>query len=181
MTTAVRPRVAFIAIILASACADPLATQWGDGELDGSSRVLRVVPTGGSRGVSLTTSIEVSFNRGMAASTDVRVVLHRDSPLGRAVPGVVRWTTNRMTLIFTPSEALGARTRYVLHLGPDLHTVFEQRLNHEACRLLGGVNVPASAFPPWSATDSAIGPGMSGESWRAVNGSYGIAFDFVTR
>lgn len=181
MATAVRRRVGFIAIMLMSACADPFATQWGDAETDGSSRVLHVVPAGGSRGVSLTTSIEVSFTRGMAASTDARVVLHRDSLLGRAVPGVVRWTTDRMRLTSLPAEALDARTRYVLHLGPDLHTVFAQRLSHEACRLLGGVDVPASGYPPRSATDSAIGPGMNSESWRAVNGSYGVAFDFVTR
>lgn len=84
-----------------------------------------------------------------------------------------------MTLIYTPAEALDARTRNVLHLGPDLHTVSQQRLNHEACRLLGAVKVPASGFPPRSATAVAIGPGMSGESWSAVNGSYGVACDDV--
>lgn len=181
MPAAVRLHVGLVAIALTSACADPFTTQWGGAEVDRSSRVLRISPTSGSRGVSLTASIEVSFNRGMAASTDGRVLLHRDSLLGSVVPGVVRWTPDRMTLLYTPAEALDARTRYVLHLGPDLHTVFEQRLSHEACRLLGGVDLPASGFSPRSETDGAIGPGMSGESWRALNGSYGVAFVFVTR
>jgi hypothetical protein len=125
--------------------------------------------------VATTTLVSVTFSHPMMQGMESLIAVHEGSVTGPAVSGSAAWSADRRTLTFTPSASLKAATMYVLHLAPGLRSTDGVYVNHESCGVMGGRSVSSSMMG-----SSGRGPGMMGDGWQAIDGTYGIIFTFTT-
>lgn len=162
--------------IVASACSRTVT-----GPIDDLTVVLSVSPAGNSTGISVSTPITITFSRPMMAGMELLVTLHEGTILGPPVSGISGWSPDRMSLTFTPSENLKARTTYVLHLSPGLRDGTGRRIGFAACaQRLGGQPVQGTMSSGMMGGGS--GAGGMGPGWQPGAGTwgYGMSFTFTT-
>ncbi|MEP7346666.1 MAG: Ig-like domain-containing protein [Gemmatimonadaceae bacterium] len=158
-----------IGAIALSACSNE-SMMSPSGRLD----VLSVSPAAASSGVSVASSIAVTFSRPMMVGMEARVLLHEGDVRGPTVAGAASWSADRMTLTFKPTAALKARMAYVLHLAGDMRGSDGSALDHQGCSDRGGMTVTAGMM------DGGAMGNMMGNGWRGADGAYGMVFTFTT-
>jgi hypothetical protein len=161
--------IAIVAVTTASACGGDLGTSPAS-----TVELLSVSPAAASVGVSVSSSVILTFSSPMMAGMEARVMLHEGSVTGPEVAGFASWTSGRTVLTFTPSAPLKSHANYVIHLAGDMRGASGSSLNHEACAARGGSVVTGGMM------SGGYSGGMMGPGWRSASGSYGMIFAFTT-
>ena len=139
--------------------------------------VSSVSPRGGATGVSVNAPIEVSFeSSGAARAADQLqgfMVLHQGGLGGPSMPMTCTLQRESRSMTCVPDAVLQPRTTYTLHLGGGMMAV-APRPSNMTMPMMGGVWVTPSMMG--GAAVSHMNPG-----WMGSNGTFGMAFSFVTR
>lgn len=163
----------------AAACADNPAQP-----LEAPAELLSVTPQGGSTGVSVGTTVVVTFDHAINPVMVEYAALHEGDVTGPEVAGTWSLSEDGTELSFTPDEALKPATTYTIHLGGGMMDASGQHVNFEHHGMeMGG---------QWATEDMMTG-GMGGtggmmggqghhmgDGWQGPNGSYGMVFSFTT-
>jgi hypothetical protein len=144
----------------------------------GDTTVLSMVPASGTTNADPTGSVVVEFSHAMRMGMEQYVALHEGDVTGPVVQGMWTWSSDRLTLTFTPATPLKAQTQYTLHLGGGMMDANGNLLNYDHCTSQHGGQ--------W-ATQSMMGgsmmggmSNMMGAGWQHANGTYGMVFGFTT-
>ncbi|MHB1864030.1 MAG: Ig-like domain-containing domain [Gemmatimonadaceae bacterium] len=142
-----------------------------------ATEVRAVVPAGGATGVNPSAPIVLTFTHAMQTGMAAYVSLHEGTLTGAAVAGVATWSTDRMTLTFTPTTALKAHTTYVLHMGGGMVDASGKTVDLSTCPQFGGQ--PATG--QMMGGGGMMNGGEMGQGWQTPGGaSYGMVFTFTT-
>ncbi len=167
-----------VAVIGCSSVTAPGNTPSGTAALD----VTAVTPPNASVGVATNTPVVVKFSRPMMVGMEALVVLHEGAVTGPAVAGTAMWSSDRLTLTFTPAMPLKPATTYVLHMAPGLVDAVGDTVNAASCARLGGTSVSSSMMGAGTGmmSSGSWGPGMMGTGWQSATGTFGMIFTFKT-
>ncbi|HET9707673.1 MAG TPA: Ig-like domain-containing protein [Gemmatimonadales bacterium] len=147
-----------------------------------ATSLVSVSPIGGVTSVAPNTPIVIAFSHAMGSGMEMYVSLHEGDVTGPAVPGVMMWSSDRMTLTFTPTDSLKSATAYTLHVGGGMKDADGNLIDMTAHGMMGG---------QWASSSMMNGAGMMGgggpmsgqemgPGWMGSNGMYGMVFHFTT-
>jgi len=152
------------------------------GPVSVATSLVSVAPVGGAASVSPSAPIVMAFSHAMASGMEMYVSLHEGDVTGPTVPGVMMWSSDRMTLTFTPTNPLKSTTAYTIHLGGGMTDADGNPIDMTAHGMMGG---------QWASGSMMSGGGMMGgggpmsgqemgPGWMGTNGMYGMVFHFTT-
>lgn len=144
--------------------------------------LVSVIPAGGASSVAPGAPIVMTFSHAMGSWMEAYVSLHEGDVTGPIVPGGMTWSSNRMTLTFTPTSPLKSATAYTLHMGGGMKDADGNPIDMTAQGMMGG---------QWASGAMMSGGGMMGgggpmagqemgPGWMGSNGMYGMVFQFTT-
>jgi Bacterial Ig-like domain len=141
-----------------------------------ATALVSVTPTGGATSVPPSAPIVITFSHAMGSGMEMYVSLHDGDVTGPTVPCVANWSSDRMTLTFTPSAPLKSATAYALHVGGGMKDADGNPIDMTVHGMMGG---------QWASGSMMNGGGMMGgqemgPGWMGSNGMYGLAFRFTT-
>ena len=150
----------------------------------GDTTVLSVVPAGGTTSVDPNGPIVVEFSHAMRMGMEQYAALHEGDVTGPVVQGSWSWSSDRLTLTFTPAAPLKAGTQYALHLGGGMLDTTGNLLNYDHCtgqhggqwatRSMMGGSMMGGMSNMMGGTSNMMGTG-----WQHANGTYGMVFFFT--
>ena len=171
--------VAFLsAIVVGTIACSGTAT----GPTSAVTALVSVAPVGGATSVAPSAPIVMAFSHAMWSGMEMYVSLHEGDVTGPTVPGVMMWSSDRMTLTFTPTNPLKSATAYTLHMGGGMKDANGNPIDMTAHGMMGG---------QWASGSMMNGGGMMGgggpmsgqemgPGWMGSNGMYGMVFHFTT-
>ena len=189
MTKSLSRCLQLIAVVGAYACSGATTpTLPAEGAADPGLIVRDVAPASGAVSVNPAAPVVISFSHAMMTGMEFLVVLHEGAVTGPQVVGTTTWSSDRLTLTFTPAQPLKSKTTYVLHLSPNLKDANGQPLNFPWCaQHLGGQAASGATLGGMMGSGSGgmMGSGsggMMGSGWQAGSGAwgYGMTFTFTT-
>jgi len=168
---------AFAAAMFGAGCGGDMMTG-PDGMSSAGTMLVSVTPAGGATSVSVSATMVVRFSGPMASGMEPFVDLHLGSLDGPVVAMGCAFSTDRTTLTCTPQAPAMPRTAYTLHVGGGMRDAAGRSVDMGQYGgamggqwVMGGMMGPSHGGSPW---------GMMGSNWQGSNGSYGMAFPFIT-
>ena len=160
---------------LTAACTDGPTVAGADG-----ARLLGVEPQGGQVGVSIATTVTVTFDHPLGPGMVQFVALHEGDVSGPLVAGL--WSTSEegAALVFEPAAPLEADTQYTIHIGGGMTDRLGAHVDlgvHGPA--MGGMWVTETMMT----ASMGMGPtgGMMGAGWaHPTDGTFGMTFSFWT-
>ena len=160
-----------VAGVVTAACQESVAPV-------GDTTVLSVVPAGGTTNVDPKQPVVIAFSHAMGMGMQQYAALHEGDVTGPVVQGTWSWSSDGLTLTFTPAAPLKAQTEYTLHLGGGMMDSDGNLLNYDHCTGEHGGQWATSAMMGGSMMGQ--NGGMMGSGWEHPNGTYGMFFSFTT-
>ncbi|MDP2480079.1 MAG: Ig-like domain-containing protein [Candidatus Palauibacterales bacterium] len=152
-----------------------------------STLLLNVAPAGGSSGVSVDTTITITFNHPMNPAMSRYASVHEGDISGPVVDGSWSWSVDTTILTFTPASALKAATTYVIHLGGGMMDAEGDPVDMSQYGPGCGGQTATAGMMGGGGGSGGMGPGMGsgmgsemGQGWEGSDGTYGMIFTFMT-
>jgi hypothetical protein len=145
------------------------------------SVLLSVTPAHGTADVTTTPTIEVRFDRPVAAGAAMLIALQVGDCPGPVVSGTWSRSTDGTALHFHPMDDLSPGTRYSIHVGGGMTDEDGNPIDMETHGPgLGGMWVTESMVMGMNGMGMGSMVSHAGAGWRHANGFYGLAFGFTT-
>jgi len=147
-----------------------------------TAELLNVAPAGGSTGVSVDTTVTVTFDHAMNPAMSEYADLHEGDLSGSVVDGTWAWSADTTVLTFTPSAPLKPATTYTIHLGGGMKDADGEPVDMDRygpdC---GGQTATAGMMGGAGGMMGSGGQGAHmGQGWQGADGDYGMIFTFTT-
>ena len=148
-----------------------------------STLLLDVAPAGGSTGVSVDTTVTITFNHAMNPAMSQYASVHEGAISGPAVDGSWSWSADTTALTFMPAAAFKPASTYVIHLGGGMMDADGDPVNMSQYGPGCGGQTASAGMMGGGAGSGGMGSGMGsemGQGWEGSDGNYGMIFTFTT-
>lgn len=145
-----------------------------------ATALLDVAPAGGSSGVSVDTTITITFNHAMNPAMSQYASMHEGDVSGPVVQGSWSWSADTTTLTFMPASALLPGTTYTIHLGGGMMDADGQPVDLSRYGPGCGGQTATAGMMGGGMGSGGMGSDEMGSGWQGADGNYGMIFTFTT-
>lgn len=147
---------------------------------DAGTVLLDVVPAGGSSGVSVDTTITITFNHPMNPAMSQYASVHEGDVSGPVMQGTWSWSADTTALMFMPASALKPATTYTIHVGGGMMDADGQPVDLSQYGPGCGGQTATAGMMGGGMGSGGMGSDEMGAGWQGSDGNYGMVFAFTT-